>query len=407
MHNGTAPSKIAVVTVCLDPASQRNLAHFLSAVGGAAVGNLDHYSGVEREVGRLLNVATTSVCVIDYDRNTDEAIRLTDHLRSEFSDLHLFAASAYSEPERIIAAMRPGCAEYLLKPFEHDRLLQAFTRAEAKQKERKRSKVRGKVIALVGAKGGTGVTSLALHLALELSDKGQRKTVLVDQHPALGDASLYLGTGRHHYSFYELTSNRDRLDEDLLKGFLAHHDSGLHFIDAPDAVDPVHAGQPLAVEQTLSFLAETYRFVVVDNPPGLSDATLACIAQADKIAIVMTAELPSVRNSVRYIDHLTKLGYSPSSIQIVLNRFSKRGPLADDRIEKTLGRPVSFRIPNSYADVVRAINAGTPIPPDSRSDFSTAIRRWAQELTAENGTGKLQAAAMAQAQGGMRLFGGR
>jgi pilus assembly protein CpaE len=122
----------------------------------------------------------------------------------------------------------------------------------------------------------------------------------------------------------------------------------------------------------------------------------------------MTAELPSVRNTVRYIEHLSKLGYAASSIYVVLNRYSKKGPLSDERIEKTLGRQISLRIPNSYNEVVRAINSGAPISSGSKSEFSVAIQKWARELTAggsANAKDKAMAAT-AQPRGGMRaLFG--
>jgi len=96
--------------------------------------------------------------------------------------------------------------------------------------------------------------------------------------------------------------------------------------------------------------------------------------------------LPAVRNAVRYIEHLEKLGWSRGKVQIVLNRASKRASLADDRIEKALGRPVSWRVPNSYHEVVRAINSGAPV--DSRSsDFGAAIRSWAQGVAGSNGNG--------------------
>jgi pilus assembly protein CpaE len=134
------------------------------------------------------------------------------------------------------------------------------------------------------------------------------------------------------------------------------------------------------VEHTLAFLGETYQFVVVDCPPGLSDVTLACISQSDQVVIVLTAELPSIRNAVRYIEHLEKLGYNPSKIHIVLNRHSKRGPLADDRIEKALARKISVRVPNSYNEVIKAINAGAPIP-SGKSDFGEAIQSWARNIS--------------------------
>ncbi len=158
------------MAVCLDSTSYEALSHFMAGVPGAVmVGNLDHYAGVEREIGRALDLAHTRICFVDYDRNTEEAIWMTERLRSEYPDVQSFAVSAYSEPEAIIAAMRAGSAEYLLKPVQHERVLDGLARVESKQKKKARSTVRGKIITLIGAKGGTGVTSLALHLALELA----------------------------------------------------------------------------------------------------------------------------------------------------------------------------------------------------------------------------------------------
>ncbi len=396
------------MAVCLDLTSYEVLSQFMAGVPGAVIiGNLDHYVGVEREVGRALDLAQIRICFIDYDRNTEEAIWITERLRSEYPDVYSFAVSAYSEPEAIIAAMRAGCAEYLLKPVQHERVLDGLARVEAKQKKRARSGVRGKVITLVGAKGGTGVTSLALHLALELAHEPKRKCLLVDQHPALGDASLYLGTVRHQYSFYELANNADRLDEELLRGFLLHHNSGLHLLDSPETVDAIHGAPPSAVEHTLAFLAETYQFVIVDCPPGLTEGTLASISQSEQVAIVMTAELPSVRNTVRYVEHLSRLGYSSSSIHVVLNRYSKKGPLSDDRSEKALGRQISMRVPNSYNEVIRSINTGAPISPGNKSDFSAAIQKWAHEFASSGNEIGIKAMAAAQSGGGMRALFGR
>src|SRR5882724_9131971 len=399
--------RVAAMAVCLDQTSYEALSHFVAGIPGAVIiGNLDHYAGVEREVGRALDLAHTRICFIDYDRNTEEAVWVTERLRSEYPDVHTFAVSAFSEPEAIIAAMRAGCAEYLLKPVQHERVLDGLGRVESKQKKKARSTVRGKVVTLVGAKGGTGVTSLALHLALELA-QGHRKCLLVDHHPALGDASLYLGTGRHQYSFYELASNAERLDEELLRGFLLHHNSGLDLLDSPEAVDAIHGASPSSVEHTLAFLADTYQFVVVDCPPGLTDGTRACISQSEQVAIVLTAELPSVRNTVRYIEHLSKLGYSSSSIHVVLNRHSKKGPLSDDRIEKALGRGISLRVPNSYNEVIRAINSGAPISSGNKSDFGAAIQRWAHELATSDESNKNKALAAPQAVYGMKALFGR
>src|SRR5229473_8478648 len=316
MATGEWAARVTVMGVCLDSTSYQALSDFMAGVPEAVItGNVDHYSSaerevgraldiphVEREVGRALDLPHTRICFIDYDRNNEEAIRITERLRSEYPHAHVFAVSSNSQPQGIIAAMRAGCAEYLTKPMRQEDVLDGMVRVEASHKKRARLKARGKVTTVLGAKGGVGVTSLALHLALDLARDGKRKCLLVDQHPALGDASLYLGMGRHPYSFYELANSSDRLDEELLQAFLLHHGSGLDVLDSLESVDAIHGASPSAVEHTLAFLADLYQYVVVDCPPGLTDGTLACIAQFEQIVIVMTPELPSVRNAVRYLD---------------------------------------------------------------------------------------------------------
>src|SRR4029077_2758569 len=116
---GANTASIAITTVGIDPMSYRALAHFMQAVPGAAMAaSIDGYSGAEREVGRTGEKARIRVCFIDYDQDNEQAIWITEHLRNNHPDVHVFAVSAFSEPERIIAAMRVGSTESLLKPIQ-------------------------------------------------------------------------------------------------------------------------------------------------------------------------------------------------------------------------------------------------------------------------------------------------
>jgi len=391
--------RLAIIGVCLESQTFETIKQIATTMSGAAVvGNLDRYFAADREAMRALDGAFSRICIVDYDDNPGEALYATERLRAESGgEVAVFAASKAVEPEHIIAAMRAGCFEYLVKPIGAERLSEALSRVEAKVKERARTKVRGKVICFLGAKGGAGVTSISLHLALHLAVGQKQKVVLVDQHPALGDASLYLGTGRHQYSFYELASNTERLDPELLQGFLLHHASGLDLLDSPEALDALHHAPPSAIEQTLAFLAELYQYVLVDCPPGLTDSTLAVVSQSDQLMIVITPELPGIRNAVRYMEHLSSLSYSPHNIKIVLNRSAKKNALTDEQIEKALHHSIAVKIPNSYHDVVTAINAGTPIMPGDDSPFATAINEWADRLAHK----RAQAAKANEARGGL------
>ncbi len=232
----------------------------------------------------------------------------------------------------------------------------------------------------MGAKGGTGVTSLALHLALNLVQRHQLKCLLVDAHLTLGDASLYLGLARHQYSFYELVHNTDRLDTDLLEGFLSKHGSGLDVLDSPEAIHAFPHAASEAIEHTLAFLTENYQFVVIDAPPGLTEDTCAAIRQSDRLAIVITPELPAIRNALRSIEYLTSLHYPEDSIDIVLNRYARRSTLSEVEIEAALHRKIAVKVPNNYGLIISAINAGVPLEAGQKSDIPVAFDYWADRL---------------------------
>jgi pilus assembly protein CpaE len=372
--------RIGILCINLDPVSREGLETLVAQTPGAhVVDNVDRHI-TPREVMRMLDEFQHRVCVINFDEGEDSA-RTSQRIRDGCdSSLSIFAASSDPHPDQIIAAMRSGCSEYLTKPFQAKQILDALSHIESRQYGKLPGQ-KGHVVTLMGAKGGAGVTSLALHLALNLVRR-QQKVLLVDQHPALGDLAMCLGLGRHQYSFYELVHNMDRLDADLLQGFLLQHPSGLHVLDSPEAIHAFANTPSDAIEHTLAFLAENYQFVIVDCPPGLSEDTCAVIRQSDRLVIVITPELPAIHNAIRSIQYLTSLHYPDENVDIVLNRYSRKNPLSEREIESSLHRQIAVKVPNDYDVIVKAMNAGTPIDLGRRSELAAAFDTWADRLMA-------------------------
>ena len=374
--------RIGILCVNVDPASREGLEVLVSQTPGAhVVDNVDRLV-TPREVLRILDQFQHRVCVIDFD-DGEESSRIAHKLRTGCGTaVNLFAASSDSNPEQIITAMRAGCSEYLVKPFQPERLLEALAHVES-WGQGKVPGQKGRVISLVGSKGGTGVTSLAVHLALSLVQRHHKSVLLVDHHPALGEIALCLGLGRHQYSFYELVHNMDRMDAELVQGFLLQHHSGLHVLDAPQSMQAFRDTPADAIEHTLAFLAESYQFVIVDSPPGLSEDTCAAIRQSDRLGIIITPELPAIHNAIRSIEYLTGLHYPGDNIDIILNRHSGKNTLHDREIESSLRRHITARVPNNYAQIVTAINSGTPIDRSRKSELPDAFDAWADRLVGE------------------------
>jgi len=379
-----AKLRIGVLCISMDPTSRANLESLVVMTPGAhIVDNVDRRI-VPREVMLMLEPFQYRICVIDFDEGIEECCRIAERLRDNCDNtINLFAASSDFSSDTILAAMRAGCVEFLTKPFDSERISSALTRIEARRHIKDENATPGKVVTIIGAKGGTGVTALSTHLALSLTLRHKQKCLLVDQHPALGDVSLYLGLTRRQYSFYELVHNTDRLDNELLEGFILQHDSGVHVLDSPEVIDSFPHAAPEAIEHTLAFLAENYQFIIIDCPPGVTDDSAAAIRQSSHLAVVITPELPAVRNALRWVEYLISLHYPESCIDIVLNRHIKNSPLRDEEIEAALRRPIAVKIPNAYEDVARAINTGVPLGQGHNAGLLAAFNRWADRLVGE------------------------
>ncbi|MFB3920857.1 MAG: CpaE family protein [Terriglobia bacterium] len=349
---------------------------------------LQHYLADEQDsvfVDRLKDLHP-DICIIDFDRDREKAGSTAERIHETLSGTVIFAVSAKSQSDLIIAAMRCGCTEYLLKPLDRDALLEGLARVGGRRKD-KREQAAGKVLAFLAAKGGTGATTLATHLAAHLAQRQPHRALLVDLHPDLGDASVFLALPKHQYHFYDLADNTHRLDAELLQGFVMKHRSTLDVLPAPDGVDaPRHVAAD-ALQRVLDFLRSHYGFVVVDCHPALDEQTMVVVDQADQVYLIATPELPALRSVARHVEYFGRFDYPPDKIRIVINRYSKGGSITDAQIEKAIHKNIFWKIPNQYFEVMKSINTGDPLSVAARSDLMRSLSDWAEMLTGKAGAG--------------------
>jgi len=378
---------LSIATLCLDAESASRFRLFLESMPLAQlVTELQHYLAEEQDsvfVDRLKDLRP-DICVIDFDRDREQASRTAERIREVLTEAAVFAVSSKSHPDLIIRAMRSGCTEYLIKPVDRDQLLEALARVGGRKKE-KREQTTGQLLAFLSAKGGTGATTLAIHLAAHLARNHAKRTLLVDLHPDLGDASIFLALTRHQYHFYDLAENTHRLDSDFLQGFLVRHSSGLEVLPAPDGVDTARHVGTEALQRVLDFLRMQYEFVVVDCFPALTEEVMTVIDMADQLYLVATPEIPALRNVARHLEFLGRFDYPRDKVRVVINRYTKGGPITDAQIEKAIRKNIFWKVPNQYHDVIRAINNGDPLSINPRSELLRSLVGWSQSLVGKPG----------------------
>jgi len=390
--------QLTVVTIALDRESQRLLKLWLPSATIRELGNYpDDNSFVE---------ATTpsgpDVCLVDFDKDSSRAFRIAEHIHQDNPDAAIFAVSSDARPDVIIQAMRSGCREYLFKPLVRDQLLQAITRAGGRRRERK-DRSNAQVMTFIGAKGGCGVTTIATQLGALLASSGSKKTLLLDLHPSLGDAALYLGFTNSKYHAYELMENTDRLDAELLQSIALHHSSGLDILPAPNDFETTrHAGSG-AISQMFNFLRAWYDFILIDLPPGLNDYTAKLVGHSEQLYIVTVAEVSALRNASRIIDYLTQEEVSTDKVKVILNRFEKRSPIPESQIEKLIQRKIFWMVPNQYHQAVKTISSGDSTADISRSELIRNLKGWADSIAGARA--EADARAKGKKRGILGLFG--
>jgi pilus assembly protein CpaE len=232
---------------------------------------------------------------------------------------------------------------------------------------------------------------LAVHLATHLVRQHGKKTLLIDHKQQLGHVALYLGLKDTQYHFDELLRNADRLDSELLNGFVVRHRSGLDVIASPELSGGPHEAKPDEFARVMDFLRREYDYVLIDSSVAYQDSKTSIIDQADEVYIVSTPDVASLRDLARLVENLSLSESATSKLRLAVNRSTATDSVTSEQIEKAVRFPISISIPNNYFELLRAINDGEPIPPQRRSEFNQRMGRWANQIV--NGMSSAEAPA--------------
>jgi pilus assembly protein CpaE len=388
MTNASAqPERLnqAIFCVCVDDAVVEAIASASLRVPGAHfAGEFRDYITSEKrpQFSPTLKNAASCVALIDFDRDPEQAIQTTERLHQIFlKKISIVAVGSELDAGILLRAVRNGCSEFLTKPVDANDLAVALGRFQAGMAVDPRAQNGiGRVIAFFGAKGGVGTTMLAVHLATHLVCQHGKKTLLIDHKQQLGHVALYLGLKDTQYHFDELLRNADRLDAELLDGFVVRHRSGLDVIASPEMASGPHEPKSDQLEHAMDFLRREYDYVLIDSAVAFQDSKAPILEQSDEVYIVSTPDVAALRDLARLVENLSLSDSATSKLHVVVNRSTATDSITSDQIEKAVRFPITVAVPNNYFELQHAINDGEPIPPQRRSEFNQAIGRWANRV---------------------------
>ena len=335
---------------------RKNIANALVELRGSVTQEYSTYPDVD-DVPRIIE-ANYDVVIVELDTNPEHALDLVEGICSGSSA----TVMVYSEqvlPEMLVRCMRAGAREFLTHPITPSTIAEALVRASVRRPSVPVvRKALGKILVFVGAKGGSGVTTIASNYAVSLAQESGQNTMLIDLNLPLGDAALELGV-QSQYSTESAIQNYSRLDANFLSKLLVKHSSGLSVLAAPDTYTEFHASHE-AVEKLLAVARQDFDYVVVDAGSRFDPTCRALFESGAVVYLVLQVGISELRNANRLVTEFFKS--TGAKLEIVLNRYSPRVlGIDEDSITKALTKPATWRIPNDYSTARNSKDAASPL----------------------------------------------
>lgn len=261
--------------------------------------------------------------------------------------------TARAQPVDREAALAAQADDYMPKPFAPNELL-----AKVNEMLENRSAAQGpakRTVTLLSLRGGVGVTSVAVNLALASQAKGF-PTCLVDLKSGPGHVALHLRLNVKS-TWIDWANSGDGSIDGVTRHLLPH-DSGLSVLCAP--IVPMNLPAADRVTTLMTLLHDKYARVVVDAPSLWMGVTAAAALASDTVWVVMAPEVGSLQSTVGLLRAMKAARLPDERIELIANQIMPKAGLALPAIEKALGHGFIGKLPYDEAQP-GAIGQGTPL----------------------------------------------
>jgi pilus assembly protein CpaE len=323
--------------------------------------------------------------IVAIDSNPEKGLSLLEQVREIAPDCSLLVVSTSTDGQLILRAMRGGAKEFLAHPIKAEDLIAALDRISSAKFGTGDGRGRTcHVIAIAGATGGVGSTSLAVNLGCILSREERNSAVLVDLDMALGDADVCLDS-IPDYTLLDVAENIARLDFALLKRSLTKHASGLYLLPRPVQLQDAAHVTPDDLTRVLGLLKASFSHMIIDLSKSFTPLDMVALKSAKDILLVTQLDLPCLRNVVRLMLSFGEVEGLKDKVKIVVNRVGlDTGSISLKKAQETIGREIFWQLPNDYKTMVEVRNNGVPLIDQApKAGITQALAALSESLTGE------------------------
>jgi pilus assembly protein CpaE len=321
--------------------------------------NLDVRRGTIRNAIRMLETDTELLAlVVDVSEIDDPLTELERLSRVCPADVQVSVVGESTDIQFYRALIELGLSEYLPKPLTRD-LVQTQLRpkllGEAGPDPAERG---GHVISICGAQGGSGATSIAINLAMQLAETTKAKVALLDLNIQGGETAVMLGV-RPGPGLRIALENPMRADTLFIERAAIEINERVRLISADEDLDAKLEITEAGVRHVLGLLRQRYNYIVVDLPMPLAPAIHPVIALSRHVLVLLEAEVTGLRNANALRTVVTSIA-GKNRVFTLLNRANRAGGLPTATIVKGLGAKPDMIIPDLGKGMTQAVNLGIP-----------------------------------------------
>lgn len=284
-----------------------------------------------------------------------------------------------------------GFADYLAMPFAEGVMGRAIERAlEARQRggalplpHTAASDSKPRTLAVIGARGGVGVTTTAVAIAAMLGTRLKEDVLLIDFDLHYGTLMLALDLEAID-ALREALDQPDRIDTLFIQQVAQKKDDYLYAMGAEEPPTGNFQARPHAASDFLRSIHRRFRWIVADVPRGDPALQRQIIEAATDVVMIVDLTLPGVRDALRLQQMIAEV--SPGARLHVATSGAvdaRRSAVKVSDVERSLKRKVDLQIPSDPAAALSAINFGKPLPEASpNSGVVKALRPLVTSLSA-------------------------
>ncbi len=270
--------------------------------------------GAPAAVEAFRTAPTPNVIVLESTAERAELLAALETL-SEFCDAgtKVIVAGRVNDIMLYRELMSRGVSDYLVWPFTVLDFVRVVSRLYQVSAE-----PLGKVIAVTGAKGGVGASSVAHNLAFSIARDLHLQTVVIDMDLGFGTAGLDFNQDPPQ-GIAEAVFAPERLDSNLLDRLLSRCTDRLSLLAAPATLDRLYDFPESAFDHLIELLRSSTPCIVLDVPHVWTSWARRTLVGADEIVLVAAPDLANLRNAKSIVDTLRTARPHDAPPRLVMN----------------------------------------------------------------------------------------